>query len=459
MWNIARLLNVLAAVFVLLALAHPSVAATKAPPDVNATREHFLELLRTRQFAPLETAMDGILREYEQHRLREWQLDHALRGFQPQEWDAEAPLNDWVRRSPKAYQPYLARGLFHAARGGFERGDGWNDEDSAGEQLAAMRIAYESAMGDLQQALRLNPRLPMAWATLIAIAGAFDDRGELQHNLRAGLASVPQSSAIRWSYAYALDYREADDELEAFVAETLRSLPKTDPGYRSIGTWLDNFEGYRLLREREYHSAVLVFTRAIERDDRARLRVGRASAELEAGDTVAAVTDLRAALKMRPWDDDAVSRLAEVLWEQNKRGEAETLIARAIALAPMYPGHRLIRAYMRFESERGDEALADLDVAQVYGRYDSRVHHLRGEILIDKDPKAALKALDTARRLSPDSPPIQLTYAEALYRAADCRAPDALAAYERMCAEAQSCSPRASSLRTMMEDAPCQSTR
>jgi tetratricopeptide (TPR) repeat protein len=314
-------------------------------------------------------------------------------------------------------------------------------------------------MSDLQHALRVNRRLPMAWASLLVIAGAFNDRGELEHNLRDGLAAVPQSSAIRWTYAYALHYRDALDELEAFVTETLRALPKSDPNYRSMGTWLDNFEGYSLLHEREFHSAALTFTRAIERDDRARLRIGRASAYLETGNVAAAIADLRAALKLRPWDDDALSRLAEVLWEQEKREEAETLIGQAIALAPMYPGHRLLRAYMRSESDRLDTALADLDVARVFGRYDSRVHQLRGEILVKRDPPAAIKALEAARRLSPDSTSIQLSYAEALYRAADCRSPDALALYERMCVEAQSCSPRASALRAMIEDAPCQAPR
>ena len=456
MLKLARLLSGLAAVL-LLVMADLSIAAAK--PDANAVREHFLALLRARQFAALEAAMDGIHREYEQHRISEWQLDHALRAFQPQEWNAESPLNEWVHISPKAYQPYLARGLFHATRGGYERGDGWNDEDSSGEQLAAMRIAYESATSDLQRALQLNPRLPMAWAALLVIAGALDDRSELEHNLRAGLSAIPQSAAIRWTYAYALYYREADEELEAFVADTLKALPRSDPNYRSIGTWLDNFEGYRLLREREYPSAVRIFTQAIERDDRARLRIGRASAEIETGQIDAAITDLRTALRLRPWDDDALARLAEALWEQDKRNEAESLIAQAIALAPMYPGHRLIRASMRFESEHDEEALADLDIAQVYGRYDARVYHLRGEILTDRDPRAALQALDAARRLSPDSPPIQLSYAGALYRAADCRAPDALALYERMCTEAQSCSPRGQALRAMIEDAPCQPAR
>jgi 23S rRNA (guanosine2251-2'-O)-methyltransferase len=69
----------------------------------------------------------------------------------------------------------------------------------------------------------------------------------------------------------------------------------------------------------------------------------------------------------------------------------------------MYPAHRLLRAYMRSESERPEQALADLDVAQVFGRYDARVHQLRGEILIKREPPAAVKALDIARRLSPDS--------------------------------------------------------
>jgi len=166
--------------------------------------------------------------------------------------------------------------------------------------------------------------------------------------------------------------------------------------------------------------------------------------------------DLRAALKMRPLDDDALSRLSEVLWQQEKRTEAGSLIRQAIALAPMYPGYRLVRAAMRLDAERYAEALADLDVAEVFGRYDARVHQLRGEVLIKTDPRAALKPLDFARRLAPESAPIQLTYVEALYRAKDCRAPDALATYERLCVEEQSCSPRARLLREMIAGAPCQ---
>lgn len=455
----AGLLCALAILVLLAAAIAPAAAKAPAAPDANATRQHLLELLRGRQFAALDAAIDGLQHAYEQKKLPEWQFDHALRAFQPQEWDAAAALDAWVRHSPKAYQPYLARGLFLTARGGYERGDGWSDEDSSGEQLQAMRIAYEGAMSDLQQALQRNRRLPMAWASLLVIAGAFNDRSELEHNLRGGLAAVPLSSAIRWTYAYSLHYRDALDELESFVTESLKSLPKGDPNARSMETWLDNFEGYSLIHEREFHSAILVFTRAIRHDDRARLRIGRASAYLETGNLDGAIGDLRAALKLRPWDDDALSRLAEVLWEQEKREEADALIDHAIALAPMYPAHRLLRAYMRSESERPDQALADLDVAQVFGRYDARVHQMRGEILIKRDPPAAVKALDIARRLSPDSPPIQLTYSEALYRAADCRAPDALALYERMCVEAQSCSPRAAALRAMIEDAPCQAPR
>jgi tetratricopeptide (TPR) repeat protein len=453
----ARISSLLLAALLLLLSFAPALA--KGAPDANAVRERFVALLQKRQFAALETAMDRLQQDYDQRKIPDWHFDVAYRAFQPQEWDAEAALNDWVRASPKAYQPYVARGLFHAVRGSFARGDAWNDEERSGEQLAAMRIAYESAIGDLQRAVRIQPRLQIAWVALINIAGDLDDGGELQHNLRAGLAALPNSIWIRWAFANALHYREAERELEAFIAETQQSVPKSDPGYRGIGTWSDNFEAYRLLREREYHSAVLVFSRAIARDDRSRLRVGRAAAEFEAGNREAAIADLRTALKMRPSDDDALSRLAEILWEKDQRLEAETLIRQAIALSPMYPGYRLLRAYMRFESARDAEALADLDLAQVFGRYDARVHHLRGEILTKTDPAAALRALDVARRLSPDSAPIQLSYVEALHRAADCRAPDALAAYERMCVEAQSCNARASQLRAMIEDAPCQSMR
>lgn len=452
MLKAARFPGILAAVLLLLA-SIPAMA--KGAPDGNALRSHVLELLRTRQFSALEGTIDRLRVDDEQRKIPDWQFEVALGAFQPQEWDAETALDEWVRSAPNSYQAYLARGLFHSARGGLSRGDGWSDEDRTGEQLVAMRIAYESAVRDLQRAVKIQPRLEIAWATLINIAGDLDDGGELQQNLRAGLAAVPRSTWIRFAYANALNYREADRELEAFIAESLQSVPENQPRYRGIRFWGDYFEAYRLMRERQYGSAIALFSRAIEQDDRPRLRVGRAAAEFELGNSAGALADLRVALKLRPWDDDTLSRLAEVLWEREERAEAETLIAQAIMLSPMYPGHRLTRAYMLFESERAGEALADLDVAQVYGRYDPRLHHLRAEILVKADPTAALKALDVARRLAPESAPIQLTYVEALHRAGDCRAPDALVTYERMCVEAQSCSPRALDLRARIAAAPC----
>ncbi|HEX2113058.1 MAG TPA: DUF4034 domain-containing protein [Alphaproteobacteria bacterium] len=422
-------------------------------------RERLVELLRTRQFQALDAAIADLQRGFDARKVPEWQVDLAYRAFQPYEWDIEAVLNEWVSRAPAAYQPYLARGLYYTQRGWLERGDSWDDGDAVGEQLTAMRIAYESAIRDLQHALRLYPRLASAWATLVSIAGALNDRGELQHNLRAGLAAVPDSMGIRWAYAYALYYRDARRELDAFVKEMQRSAPKDHPSYRGIATWLDNFEGYRLLREGEYHTAALVFERALQHDDRTRLRAGRAAAYLEMGNLDAAEADLRAALAQRPWEDDYLARLAGLLWEREKRDEVEALLDRAIALAPMYPSHRLLRAYVRFELNRADEALADLAVAEVYGRFDPRIHHLRGDILAERDPQAALRALAAARRLSPDASAIQLSYASVLHQSGDCRAADALVAYRRMCVEARDCSPRAPLLWASIETTPCHAGR
>ena len=438
-----------------------SAAAAPARPaaDPDAARRNLVELLRTRQFPALETAIADLQRGLEAKKIPEWQVDLTYRAFQPYEWDAEAVLNDWVARSPTAYQPYLARGLYHAQRGWFERGDSWDDDDAIGEQLSAMRIAHESAISDLQHALRLNRKLSSAWSALIAIAGALNDLGELQHNLRGALAATPNSIAIRWSYAYALYYREAQRELDAFVAETLRSAPKDNPSYRGVATWLDNFEAYRLMREREYHSAILIFTRALDHDDRTRLRTGRAAAYLEAGDVDAAEADLRAALAQRPWDEHVLSRLAGLLWERKNRDEGIGYMDRAVAPSPMDPAFRLMRAAMRLDLERADDALADLDIALVFGRYDPRIHQMRAEVLAERDPAAALQAIVAARRLAPDSSDIQLSYATTLFRASDCRAADALVTYQRMCVEAGDCTATARSLWMMIQQTPCTASR
>ena len=99
---------------------------------------------------------------------------------------------------------------------------------------------------------------------------------------------------------------------------------------------------------------------------------------------------------------------------------------RAVATAPMDPAFRLMRAAMRLDLERPDDALADLDAALVFGRYDPRIHQMRAEVLAERDPAAALRAIAAARRLAPDSSEVQLSYATTLFRVSDCRAADAL---------------------------------
>lgn len=81
---------------------------------------------------------------------------------------------------------------------------------------------------------------------------------------------------------------------------------------------------------------------------------------MAAGALDAAETMLREHLQARAGDADALRMLGEVLTRQERHGEAETVLARALAFAPGFDGARFAYANALFQQQKTAAAIAEL---------------------------------------------------------------------------------------------------
>ena len=140
------------------------------------------------------------------------------------------------------------------------------------------------------------------------------------------------------------------------------------------------------------------------------------------------------AIELDPKHVHARADLAMVLERRGAYAEALTSINRAASLAPNDPGVRADRAIIRYQLGQFDAAVSDMERAAKILKDDPDLALNHGLMLLTRGKKddfdQALKVLRRAQRYAPDSPLVQLAYAQANLAAKRNQA--ALAAYDRI---------------------------
>lgn len=131
---------------------------------------------------------------------------------------------------------------------------------------------------------------------------------------------------------------------------------------------------------------------------------------------------------------NARADLAMVLERRGAYSEALAAINRAASLAPSDPGIRADRAIIRYQLGQFDAAVSDMERAAKILKDDPDLALNHGLMLLARGKKAdfdqAIKVLRRAQRYAPDSPLVQLAYAQANLAAKRNQA--ATAAYDRI---------------------------
>jgi Domain of unknown function (DUF4034) len=144
----------------------------------------------------LQAAFDADVRN------EEWLFDGYSR-FDVADPELTAWLDDWCASEPESEAAWAARGIHRTRLGWSARGGQWASETSA-EQFRAMNEHFGRARLDLQQALRLCPRLIVAHVTLMNIGRGGSSAALFDEAYRLAVAVAPLSYNVRHAYLTAI---------------------------------------------------------------------------------------------------------------------------------------------------------------------------------------------------------------------------------------------------------------
>jgi tetratricopeptide (TPR) repeat protein len=286
-------------------------------------------LLRLDRFADLDRWIEFYQAQFEADPNKEYWSHDVVVAFLAADPTLGPKLDAWVGAAPGSFAAKAARGAWHEAMGFAKRGTKTRDETSP-EQFAEMRRYHAKAIADFEAALSTRPRAMGAHEGLIAIARADGDPRIPRQRLDAALAQCRSCFGVRAEYIIALTPRWGGShrEMRAFVAETTR-LVEAHPKLRLLAGYVPWDR-----------------CRTAAADD-------NPAAALAACDEAVAVGEHPRFLTAR----------ARVLNRAKRHDEAQTVLARALRLAPQDEEALFARHIARRETKDVVGAAEDLLVA------------------------------------------------------------------------------------------------
>lgn len=238
-----------------------------------------------------------------------------------------ALLDEWVKVSPQSYAAQMARAKYLIEAGWRARGKGFVDSTTS-HQLAKMGEYFSRGVPAAIAAIKLNPKLSIAYANLILAARTDRNENTERTILLSGLKQVPASFAIRDAHMDALLPRWGGSfEQMADFAEESQAYAKQNPRMRFFNGFVDWDKGRAFYADDKYAQAIDLYNRAIdEGGDDSRFYESRAGAYLQLGMYDDALEDANRANQVRPQNIGAMWTMASAYANLNRPKETLSVI-------------------------------------------------------------------------------------------------------------------------------------
>ncbi|MCY1041921.1 DUF4034 domain-containing protein [Corallococcus sp. bb12-1] len=345
-------------------------------------------LLLRRQFDELTLAVEQLQWGMEAHpRDEHWMTDgiQALGNGAP---DSTELLDAWVEASPRSFAPYLARGTHWVNVGYLRRGTRFGAETAA-EEFAGMRKAFERALPDLNLAWTLHPKAVSAARPLIHVANALGDHEARDRVFTRAAEQCPSCADIRTTYLHGLAPRWGGsyEEMDAFAEAQRRAHPEL--GFlRGFADW----DRARSLRaEGDNDRALALLAKALSAGDFWEFRLARAKHLRRARALDAALVEANLAVALRPARADVYFERSRVLASSQKWGRSgEDLLhglrldatdADGRSLQPGVVKGLISAAWEQHEAGRREEALRLFELAGELAPGDPEVTRWRARVV------------------------------------------------------------------------------
>lgn len=386
----------------------PSPAPSSPAPAANLATPipKIRTMLREGRFDALNAMLEELRVAALKDVRREDDLVAAYIAFTVNDRSFEALLDRWVDASPNAYQPYLARAKYLFDMGWFARGGAWASETSDG-QFEAMGEYLGRAAKDFRKALERQERIIVPYSMLIWMVDRSEGPDIAERVLRKALEISPASFHVRRSFLQSITPRWGGSyERMAAVIEESGAHVARNKKLSALAGYIAYDQGDLQRIKKNYDAAERLFTEAISHGEFSGYYKERATVRHRQEKHLLALDDINRAIELWPHDSDCYYRRAAIL---------DSL-------------------------KRLEEALRDVETADLLGPNDENVARLRKRLASefelagyrrqqDKALTGAIADYGTAIRANPDSVQAYLRRAKAL--AQERRLDEALADLER----------------------------
>lgn len=419
-WRIIRHVAVRAGAAAVIAALSP---ASSPAAELTADRLGMVRLLRQGAIGELERRLTEFQSNFESGRGSEWDADDHFEAFETSDPEIEWRLDEWMNQLPDSYAAPMARALYLKHRAAMMAQYLYPNEASGrtAQQVAQLQ---EAAVADLMRAIKRNPKLSIAYAAWMNIALDRGDGATVERVYAAGIAEIPNSSAIEAAYLTSINpccspaLRHSRDALKAFLLR-VKDLQRRFADNRDFD-WMGGYDRYSMgilfLNDRRWDEAVKHIDEAIAVRESWYYYLDRARAHAGAEDHASALRDFERAAALNPtsayaWDELGMYRRDRCFGEGDRfdteregcdlEGAVGDL-SRALAIDPLNPRYLWHRLQVLNWLQRHDEAREDAVRALTFAQNHPWFHREYAQLLADSDREKAVAEYRLAVKLAAD---------------------------------------------------------
>jgi tetratricopeptide (TPR) repeat protein len=311
----------LIAISLTLAVGNPPPSSAQTPtklpplrrvvPPFSADKLAILAKLRQKDFSGLDAEFEQYQQVFEKNPLAELNEKLAFDSFATDDATVGDLIAEWINKKPNSFAAHMALGNYFAWRGWHTRAN-LPASDTAAKQFDKMRVYFDESVDDLKTALKIRPKLSVAYAVLLSEARGANERQLEQQLKNDGLAQIPASFIIREEAMECLYPRwGGDHQAMADFAQQSQAYAKENPCLHWLLGFVERDEGETLAIDGDLDKSIEALTEAIKKGgDYSGFYFSRGESYLHRERYHEALADFERADELSPQDPELIVRRA-----------------------------------------------------------------------------------------------------------------------------------------------------
>jgi tetratricopeptide (TPR) repeat protein len=286
----------------------------RVAPPFTANKLAILARLRDKDFRGLDAEFESYQQAFEKNPAAELNEKLAFDSFATDDAAVGDLIADWIKAKPNSFAAHLARGSYFSWRGWRVRSN-FADSGTASAPAGTTRDYFARSAAELRTALKIRPRLSIAYALLLGEARGEEDRPLQQKIGTAALRELPASFVIREEAMECLYPRwEGSHQQMLDFAQQSQAHAKENPCLHWLLGFVDRDDGETLAIDGALDKSIAALTRAIhEGGDYSGFYFSRGESYLHRELYEQALEDFNRADELSPQDPELIIRRAATL--------------------------------------------------------------------------------------------------------------------------------------------------